>query len=149
MNALQLLKARLVSIPIEVMLRDAAEANKSVIEDLNADQLSRGTYTSGREIVPSYRNPIYAAAKQFLNSRPTPSTPDLKLTGAYHESIKATVSGGGISMEATDEKAQDLEDKYGNELIGLSSESRGELTHGYLKPHVIEQIYEYLSKWKH
>jgi len=148
MNAIQLLKRRLLSIPIELMIRDAAEANKDVIEDMNSQQLLKGTYTSGRDITPTYRNPIYAAAKQFMNARPKPGVPDIKLTGAYHESITATVTGGGISMEATDEKAQDLEDKYGNELIGLSEESRGELAHGYIKPHVLEQVYDYLSRWR-
>jgi len=148
MNALQMIKARLQNIPIKDMLEEAAREYTPVIEDLNAEQLLQGTYTTGREITPGYRNPVYAQAKQFMNSRPRPGVPDLKATGAYHESIEARVDTEGISMEATDAKAQDLEAKYGDELIGLSDASRETLAHDYLKPSLVEQVLKYLAGWR-
>lgn len=148
MNAFTRLKQQLQSIPIQQIIQVAAVQQKAVIEDMNAEQLEQGKTAAGHDISPEYANSAYAAKKQFMNSKPKPNVPDLKLTGAFHRSITAHFDATGITLHATDPKAEALQEKYSSSIIGLSDESIADLQHGYIAPEAQDLILNYLAPWR-
>lgn len=147
MNALQLMRLRLETLPIADLLYEATVEAQPVIEDMNADQLLQGKRADDTEITPKYRNPLYAQAKQYMNSKPKPGTPDLKNTGAFHAGIRAQVTREDIELMATEEKSEMLQAKYGDAIIGLSPASIAELQYGHLGPNLQFSILNYLQSW--
>lgn len=83
-----------------------------LIEDLNREMLLDGRNNEGQLIRPKYRNSKYARRKQALNSKPPLGTPDIKLTGKYHKSLKAKFQGNDILIDSSDSKDADLSAKY-------------------------------------
>lgn len=148
MNALQALRERLLTLQVPAYIREAAEDSRTVIEDMNAEQLLQGHRADGSEITPKYRNPLYAAAKQHRNSKPKPGTPDLKNTGAFHQGITARIDGAGITLEGTEQKTEMLQGKYGDDIIGLSAENIEELKTGYIGPAVADKVFKHLLSWR-
>lgn len=96
-----------------VLKKMIAERQKQ-IADLNTLQLEKGLDSEGRDLgvykVFSYKNRF----------RPV----DLKDTGAFHKSIKPVPHANKFEMVATDEKADALQDKYGDAILGLSDQDK-------------------------
>lgn len=103
----------------------AEEARKAVNEtahhmaDLNREQLSAGYDAKGHKLTPHYSSRSYAAKKNAMNPEPGMWHPDLMLTGAFAESFKASATGDDIEFEASDPKANELLEKYGDDVLGL------------------------------
>ena len=75
------------------------------------------------EIIGTYKNARYKAKKQAMNPR-AGGYVDLRLTGRYYQSIKATVSGTEVLVTASDSKAKMLEEKYGESIYGIGYDFR-------------------------
>jgi hypothetical protein len=75
------------------------------------------------EIIGTYKNARYKAKKQAMNPR-AGGYVDLRLTGRYYQSIKATVSGTEVLVIASDSKAKMLEEKYGESIYGIGYDFR-------------------------
>ena len=105
---------------MEQAMIESIRENSEQIEDLNIAQLEKGEDSLGNAIRPEYRNPDYAAFKQFINSKPPSGTPDLILEGDFSKSIYIkSVSNRNIIWDATDKKAEELTTKYGTEVLGV------------------------------
>lgn len=93
------------------------------IADQNREQLSKGKDANGKAIRPKYKNKRYAAKKQAMGSKAPLGTPDLKLTGKYHKSLKPKFTGKKFTIQSTDKKDKMLSSKYGDEIKGLNKEA--------------------------
>ena len=115
---------RVKNIDILQLQQVVAENNAKYAADLNRDQLINGETYLGDDISPEYRSYNYAIEKNQLNSKPGLFTPDLKLTGSFHDSIifEPFYMGGiavGGEFSASDGKAPMLLSKYSN-VLGLN-----------------------------
>jgi hypothetical protein len=62
----------------------------------------------------------------------------LRDTGDFHKSIKVDADRTYFEIYATDWKTDDLKEKYGDEILGLTPENKAELIWGKLYPAMIE-----------
>lgn len=70
--------------------------------------------------IGKYRSDEYAKMKYSLSSIAGYGRVDLKLTGAFYDSIRAHIDNDGLMVYALDEKAEILEKMYGNRIYTLS-----------------------------
>jgi hypothetical protein len=127
------LAAALKSLPrvLTAAVADVARDNSYVLEDANAAQLGEGLDANGRDITPEYA-PLTVEIKQ-AKGQPT-SHVTLRDSGDFYASIVAKVRSEAIELEGTDPKTQELQQKYGNAVIGLSDEAVAEFREDYVRP---------------
>lgn len=70
---------------------------------------------------------------------------DLRLTGAFYDSIRAHIDNEGLEVYALDEKAPELEKKYGNRIYTLSIPWKTKYVK-FLKPVFIQNIADSLRQ---
>lgn len=117
---------RLTELNIDGLAKQSLGINSNVMTDLIKEQLTSG-YSAKGKIKPKYRNPTYARMKSEMNALPGNGTPDLRLTGAFYNSIQVDIGGQDVEFLATDSKSESLTEKYGDEVLGMS-----EKQHNYL-----------------
>ena len=124
-NALTNVKKELREVASDYAIRraitQALREHAPDLEDELRAQLSEGRMpgSRGREkaIVPKYRNAQYEKKKHRMNPRPGLGTPDLKLSGELHKSLKARVKSSSVSFEITDtdsRKVEQVEKRWGD-----------------------------------
>lgn len=116
------------------------QENTEWIEDANTGQMMEGEQPNGSKISPEYREPEYAKFKKAIAPNPKRAlfTPNLNLTGDFHEALKAKPTKTEIVFENSDPKTRKLLNKYG-ELFGLNEENLKELKEGI----ILENLQEY------
>ncbi|OOG19133.1 hypothetical protein BWD42_04065 [Sphingobacterium sp. CZ-UAM] len=90
----------------------ALRANKEDIANFNKEQLSRGEDSEDGDL-GTYHD---------FNYKNRWKPVDLKLTGDFHNSIKPKFGSNSFEMTSNDSKAEMLQDKYGDSILGLSTE---------------------------
>lgn len=105
------------------------------------DQLYAGFNSLGRRLI-SYRSVKYATMKNSMNPVPGYGNPDLKLTGAFYDAIRADIDEEGFLVYSTDDKSNSLEDKYGNEIWTLGEDA----LKGYINEELSPVFYENVTK---
>lgn len=105
---------RLKAFNVGATIKELLEERKNVISDLNTEQLNKGLDSEGNDL-GVYK--IFSYKNRF---RPV----DLRDTGAFHNSIQPKLNKERIEVIATDEKTDMLQDKYGDEILGLSDEGK-------------------------
>ena len=114
--------------------------------DLNIEQRLQGKRADGQMITPGLRNEKYAEAKVSRGGKAPFGTPDLKDTGDFNSGQFVKKQGKTLLFSSTDDKNKDLVDKYGEEIHGLSEESREEALNDQLIPTVLFYIEKELIK---
>lgn len=104
--------SRLEKVDMHEVLNKAIEANEEIISDQVTNQLNKGFDGNGEDL-GEYAN--YAYKNRW---KPV----DLKLTGAFHESIKPKTYPDYFEMTASDPKTEELTQKYGDAILNLSEE---------------------------
>ena len=140
---LDILEKKLKSIPFKLFLYQILLEHKEEIEDQNIDQLQSGEDALGRKIRPRYVNQGYAAFKNSVNPRPGRGTPDLKDTGDFYRGIEARVTRQNLIMTGTDEKTEQLQFKYGEEIIGINM-NKATFKEDFILPELREKVRQYL-----
>ncbi len=125
-----------------IIAAEAVRANTDLLEELNREQMLEGEDSEGNEITPKYRSAIYAAQKPS-NPKRKFLTPNLKNTGAFHRSIRATLSGQSIRFNATDSKKAKLLAKYGK-VLGLNKAGLEKYKDQYLKAAIVRRVVKLL-----
>lgn len=124
----------LLNIDVWELLRPILQDHFADIEELNRKQLSDGEKATG-EGMPDYKSDAYANFKaQYVPTYQIYPTTDLRYTGDFYKAIKAQFSTYGISIESFDEKAAQLEAKYGSSIYGLTPESLEKFTKVLIEP---------------
>jgi len=102
-----------------------------VLDIISEDQLFNKGIDGLGEKLSSYRSPVYADFKAFLNPN---KVTDLRLTGDFVDSFTAKVNGDNILVGATDDKTFSLLFKYGQEVLLLTPENTKAYARGYVLP---------------
>lgn len=123
MTTIQDMLARVERVKVEQIAASAIEETAYLYEDLNAQQMDAGLTGEGDDIKPFY-TPLTVMIKESKGQPADRVT--LKDTGEFHRRIEAKVVGSVIRIQSTDEKAAELEDKYGKEIYGLGGEFKEE-----------------------
>jgi hypothetical protein len=63
------------------------------ILEQNREQMLEGKTSKGKKIKPKYSTKSYANRKKKINPKPGLGTPDLKVSGDFHASIKLVKKG--------------------------------------------------------
>lgn len=105
---------RIGEVDFEKILRKLLEDRKIQIVDLNTLQLEKGLRADDKDLG------VYKRFSYKQRYRPV----DLKDTGDFHRSIQARINPHSIEMTASDIKTDKLQDKYGDEILGLSDEAK-------------------------
>lgn len=109
---------QVISLSIDQTSDDAAQFNR--------DDLSVGLLATSNPIIPAY-SPQYAKKKGF-------TTPNLYVTGSFYRGIFATVEGNAIHFDSIDDKAAQLEAKYGKFIYGLTQDAKSAYALKALRP---------------
>lgn len=126
----------LKTVDVEGDTAQAVAETHQDYERMNAAQMLQGKGKDGKAI-GRYRSMSYARMKAQMNtflSSIVPNNVDLKLTGAFHKGLAMKVNGQDISMTSTDDKADDLQKKYGENIYGLNEETAGTYAYGFALP---------------
>jgi hypothetical protein len=102
---------------------------EATLVDMNTSQLMDGKLSTG-ESVGEYRSAEYAAMKKQLNPK---GVVDLKLSGAFHNSIFIKATAYPVLFDASDSKAGKLLDAYGINVLGLMEENKNIFARDYFK----------------
>ena len=121
-----------------------------LIVKLNKDQLERGETADGYA-TPSHSksqiSEIYIDSKIERGVYDQSIYPRMNFynEGDFYKGIKAKVTLFDIEIESFDSKAKDLENEYGNNLIGLTNESIEILIDNIIDEY-INDVYKHLAK---
>lgn len=113
---------------IEKEIVEIIKDREEVATDLITSQLMKGVDAAGRSL-GEYKWPWYAEFKKTLNPL---GVVDLKLEGDFHASIFIESNGFPILFNASDPKADELIDKYGEDTVKLSKDNLTVFARGYL-----------------
>lgn len=119
MSTITSLYNQVKSLDIQKISVESLEETTAARIEANKDQMAKGLNPQGG-IIGIYASRQYAAFKQALGSQAPFGIVDLKLTKAFIQGIKSSISGGSISTDSTDPKSAELQGKYGN-VFGLST----------------------------
>jgi hypothetical protein len=116
-SQIQRLQKRLALLPsvAESAVLEVMDKESELLEDLNKKQLRKGLRSDNSEITPYYRNISYKGRRKPV---------DLKQTGAFYESITVTVTDNSVVYDATNNKTETLQAKYGVKILGLSEDNK-------------------------
>jgi hypothetical protein len=120
--------AKLESINVEALVFGIIDDESFNEEALftQRDQWEQGLNAAGNPI-GEYRNQFYAEAKAEMNPRAGGKV-DLKLTGAFYNSLKIVRSGEELLFTDDDFKSNELEQKYTDKIFGFAPQSRSHIT---------------------
>lgn len=133
------LRKQLENLPLRDLVANSVAAHTQEIEQLQREQLEQGRGKDTEKLEPSYKSGSYAKKKHQMNGGPGLGTPDLRLSGAYYQSITARVYADGLEMSATDFKAKYLTPRYPN-AIGLNIVSIVHLQRELMLPYLRREI---------
>jgi hypothetical protein len=136
--ALRSVKDNLPQLVTEVL--DEAQPE---LEDLITAQLNQGIDGSGNAIEPEY-TPFTKSIKR-LKGQPSDIV-TLRDEGDFERSRSTTVQGGKLVNDATDRKYPKLVEKYGDEIIDYTEESKQIIQSEILLPGLNEKIRTRLSR---
>lgn len=147
---------------------DCLNTNRNVIEDLIGEQLYSGLDGDTSSLRPSYSDdPFFDIKGRWyhdsdgyiewkkqitppmisprLNLPPRPvDVPNLYITGAFHESIRATVTGGNLLINTVGfSDGPDIVKKYGENILNLGMDAREYVVIELLEPFIGEFFRKY------
>jgi hypothetical protein len=134
----------LKSLP-QVLERTVGEVvadNAYVLELDNLQQLEAGLDAEGQRIEPPYTGTTREIKKQ--KGQPTDRV-TLKDKGDFYRGIVAKVRAQDVGLEGTDSKTQELQEKYGQNIIGLSDEAVDAFREDYVRPELQYKTREVLG----
>ena len=118
------------------VLGDVIAANAVLIADLNRKQLAAGIRADNSAISPYYR-PNTVQIKREKGQRTDRVT--LYDTGDFYESVFTAVFDNAFDLEAKDPKTEELKQKYGDDILGLTPENLSLLL-SVIKPQFIDLL---------
>ena len=121
-------------------IKECIEKNEAEICDLNSNEqlYQKGQNALGVDIW-DYRpySPKTIAIKGMKNQPADRVT--LKDTGDFHASFIIRADNESFELDATDWKRDDLVEKYGRQIFGLTDENKSYISHEILLPELTEK----------
>lgn len=112
-------------VAIEWIVARTLDVHRDDVVRLNRQQLQAGTNADGSLIRPFYK-PLTVRIKKAKGQPADRVT--LRDTGSFYGGMYAQRTAGGLlEVSSTDDKTEALQDKYGDQIFGLSEASREQL----------------------
>lgn len=116
-----------------------AERKEDII-DKNREQLMDG-FNKEKKRLKKYASTQYAARKNRRNPVPGYGNPDLYDTGSFQQAMKLNIQSTNLyEITSTDSKTPDLKKKYGNEIFGLTTDSKDDVKYEIINPGLVDYI---------
>lgn len=129
---------RIQRVKEDEVIEETMDQSSPVITEKQREQMLTGVNSEGKKI-GKYRSPAYARKKNAMNPLPGLGVPDLRLTGQFYKGIYTEIRGDKIITDSTDEKTQDLADKYGENIFGLNKDKKAEAVEK-IKPVLVQNM---------
>ena len=123
MTAAALLR-KLESFDIVNEIYKCFDENKAELEYLNRKQWEDGRKADGSK-TEKYQSPEYARFKVEMNPE-AGGTMDFMLSHDLERNLKVTREGGDLLFDSGDWKADSLKARFGENIFGLSPDSKGQ-----------------------
>ena len=133
------LRALKDSLPmlLEDIVRDKEDVIVSAIAD---DQLYRRGINGKGEKIMDYM-PYTARTIKNKKRKGQPTTRvTLRDTGAFHESMYVVFDSEGFYITASDEKTQDLVEKYGEEIFRLTDKNFTRIIRSHIRKELVKRL---------
>lgn len=122
---------------LEDIVRDKEDVIVSAIAD---DQLYRRGINGRGEKIMSYM-PYTAKTIQNKKRKGQPTTRvTLRDTGAFHKSMFVVFDSEGFYITASDEKTQDLVEKYGEEIFRLTDKNFTRIIRSHIRKELVKRL---------
>lgn len=127
------------SLPI--LLEDIVRDKEDVIVSAIAyDQLYRRGINGRGEKIMDYK-PYTATTIKIKKQKGQPTTRvTLRDTGAFHESMYVVFDSEGFYITASDEKTQDLVEKYGEEIFRLTDKNFTRIIRSHVRKELVKRL---------
>jgi len=127
-------------IDIQAQLPDIIEQVAPEMIAYNQQQLYRSSIDRFGKQLKMYKSASYSLKKYLRNPLPGLGRPDLNLTGATYRGMFVNIGARDYFMGSYDTKAPRLEKIYGNDIWGLTRESKSKLSKNDVRPLLIKYI---------
>lgn len=127
-------------LSVEDVSIDSIDATSEQLEAAQSEQMLHGVKQDGAPI-GLYRNEEYATMKHAMNPLAGFGNVDLKLTGDFMQGFEVNVFPDSFIVESTDEKAKELEEKYGD-VFGVGGEFKNKYVDESLRPVFLKKVKE-------
>lgn len=118
----------------DICIETSMESEDQMIE-ANADQLSQGIRRDGSDIEPPYTQFTIFEKEKKSGLAAITDVVTLFDTGSHYAKLFAkTYPDGTLEHGSKDEKSEDLQEKYGDDIYGLTEESKEALIEDYIEP---------------
>lgn len=126
---------------LPMMLEDIINDKEDVIVSAIAnDQLYRRGINGRGEKIMDYM-PYTARTIQNKKKKGQPTTRvTLRDTGAFHKSMFVVFDSEGFYVTASDEKTQDLIEKYGDEIFRLTNKNFTRIVRSHVRKELIKRL---------
>lgn len=122
---------------LEDIIRDKEDVIVSAIAD---DQLYRRGINGRGEKIMDYM-PYAPKTIQNKKRKGQPTTRvTLRDTGAFHESMYVVFDSEGFYITASDEKTQDLVEKYGEEIFRLTDKNFTRIIRSHIRKELVKRL---------
>lgn len=122
---------------LEDIVRDKEDVIVSAIAD---DQLyRRGINGKGEKIMDYMPYTDRTIKNKKRKGQPTTRV-TLRDTGAFHESMYVVFDSEGFYITASDEKTQDLAEKYGEEIFRLTDKNFTRIIRSHIRKELVKRL---------
>ncbi len=132
-------KAKKLKSEMQVLVFDVFFENAEVLEGYNRDQLRQGFRADGVPL-PNYS----PASVNFFGKRPGRIT--LHDTGAFYRGFLLDADPDEAFLIGTDEKTDMLEERYGEDILGISEENKERFNREVLLPKLQEGLKRFFDE---
>ena len=129
---------RLKNGGIDDVARKLIVSNKKEVTDLNTKKqlFDKGINSDGTEVEPEYKKTTISIKER--KGQPT-NRVTLKDTGSFHKKFYVDSKKKSFTLDSKDSKRDDLVDKYGERIFGLTQKSRSSLSRT-LKKDLVKRV---------
>ena len=126
---------------LPMLLEDVVRSKEDVIVSAIAnDQLYRRGINGKGEKIMDYM-PYTARTIKNKKRKGQPTTRvTLRDTGAFHESMFVVFDSEGFYITASDEKTQDLVEKYGKEIFRLTNKNFTRIIRSHIRKELVKRL---------
>lgn len=132
---------RVQNLDVGRLVKMTIGQTRQLIIEKNQDQLTQGIKSDGSNITPEYT--FFTKEKKKVKGR-DPDIVTLYDTGDFYRNMFVDVGSDVIEVDSTDYKSEDLKDKYGDKIFGMTRDSKEEYVNEAI-PVLVDKIKEILK----
>lgn len=130
---------------IDTELKEEIMRNEEVIVRMIADEQLYEHGIEGRGIeIRSYAPYSSRTIKNKIKKGQPYDRVTLRDTGKFHASLKVVFDDNGFYVVSTDDKAEEILEKYGRTIFRLSNKNLSVLLNDYIRPSLKEKFKNYI-----